>query len=310
VPEAIPIAPPELQRRVAGPGSDDANYEENGRLACESILELLPPDWAWQGRRVLDYGCGPGRVLRHLTRVAPQAELHGCDPHEPSIRWLQENSPERVVAFVNSEEPPLDRPDGFFDLIYVVSVFTHLTDSWSRWLLELHRLLKPDGLLVSTFAGETDHRQYLVFDDPWDEDRIGMNVLAPAADWDAGGPAVFHSRWWLEAHWGRAFDVLSVTPDGFGGLTQGSLLLRKRDVRLEPEDLERPEPGEPRELAAALHNVRQLSNELGQRQGEIEHLRWHLEQARKADPPPDEGGGASGARGEQGVRSLLRRLRR
>ena len=281
MPDAIPIAPQELQRRVAGPESDDANYEENGRLAGESILALLPEDWSWEGKRVLDFGCGPGRVLRHLARAAPEAELHGCDTHEPSIRWLQERSTDRILAFVNSEEPPLDRPDGFFDLIYAVSVFTHLTASWSRWLLELHRLLRPDGLLISTYAGEVDHQQYLVFDAPWDEDRIGMNVLAPAAPWDAGGPAVFHSRWWLEAHWGRAFDFLRMTPDGFGGLTQGALLLQKRAVRLDPENLERPEPGEPRELAAARHNVRQLSHELAQRQREIDYLRWRLAEAER-----------------------------
>jgi SAM-dependent methyltransferase len=272
VAETIPIPPQELHQRVAGPTSDELNYQQNGRRAAESILALLPSDWDWQGKRVLDFGCGPGRVVRHLATHG--AELHCCDIHRPSVAWLAANSPDGVLAFECDELPPLDRPDQHFDLVYVVSVFTHLSDSWSRWLLELHRLLVPGGLLVATFAGEADHGQFEVWDEPWDEDRTGMNVLAPATPWDAGGPAVFHSRWWLRAHWGRAFEFLDMYDDGFGGLTHGAVLLRKRDVELEPADLERPEPGEPRELEAVKHNVRQLTHELHFRQGQIDYQRW------------------------------------
>ena len=44
-------------------------------------------------------------------------------------------------VFVNGPEPPLNQPDSSFDLIWAISVFTHLTSSWSRWLVELHRLM-------------------------------------------------------------------------------------------------------------------------------------------------------------------------
>jgi hypothetical protein len=30
-------------------------------------------------------------------------------------------------------------------------VFTHITEHWSAWLLELRRVLKPDGLLLASF---------------------------------------------------------------------------------------------------------------------------------------------------------------
>jgi len=109
------------------------------------------------------------------------------------------------------------------------------------------------------------------YEETWCEDLHGMNVLFPATNWDAGGPAVFHSRWWLEAHWGRAFDVEEVRPSGFGTGTQGVLRLRKRDVALTPKDLERPEPGEPREFEAARHHVRQLCREIAFLREEREH---------------------------------------
>lgn len=260
---AIPVPPAELHQRVAGPLSNAQNYEDNGRRAREAIVSLLPADWSWEGRRLLDFGCGPGRVLRQFLPEAERAELHGCDIHGPGIEWLAAQAPPRVHAFVNAELPPLDRPDSFFDLVWAVSVFTHLADSWSRWLLEIHRVLKPGGLFVTTFHHRADLPQFAAYDDePWSEDRFGMNVMSPAVGWDQGGPAVFHSRWWLAAHWGRAFEIEELRPEGFGGLTQGVVLLRKRDVVLEPADLERPEPGEPRELSATRHNIRQLCNEL------------------------------------------------
>ena len=37
-------------------------------------------------------------------------------------------------------------PDGAYDLVLAVSVFTHLTASWSAWLVELHRVLADGGL--------------------------------------------------------------------------------------------------------------------------------------------------------------------
>ena len=269
----IPVPPADLHKRVAGALSDPQNYEANGRAAREAILDLLPPDWQWEGKRVLDFGCGPGRVLRQFLPEAERAELHGCDTYLPGIEWLRDHVPDHVHVFANAELPPLELPDSYFDLIWAVSVFTHLTDSWSRWLLELHRLLDEDGLLLATFHGQRDYEKFEIYEDPWCEDRIGMNVLVPGTSWEEGGPAVFHSRWWLEAHWGRAFDVMETRASGFGGLTQGVVLLRKRNVDLQPQDLERPEPGEPRELEAVRHNVRQLSQEIVFLHRERDHFR-------------------------------------
>ncbi len=166
-------------------------------------------------------------------------------------------------AFRNRHVPPLDQPDGSFDLIWAVSVFPHITDQWSAWLLELHRVLVDSGLLLVTFMGEgvPDGRNA----EPWLDDRVGMNMINPGQGWDRGGPFVHHSPWWIRAHWGRAFEVVELRPYGFGRLGrngQGSVLLRKRPVTLTTEDLERPEPDEPRELMAAQYNVRRSQAEL------------------------------------------------
>ena len=161
--------------------------------------------------------------------------------------------------FQSEERPPLPLRDEQLDLIWTLSVFTHLTGTWSAWLLELHRILKPNGLLIASFMGEG--MSEILANEPWDESRIGMNVLGPGMGWEAGGPMVLHSPWWIEAHWGRAFEILSVRPTGLIGTGQGVVVMRKRDVTLTIADLERLEADEPREVTALAHSVKQLQKE-------------------------------------------------
>ena len=244
-----------------------------GGEAKGSIVSLLPDDWTWADRQVLDFGCGAGRTLRHFLKEAEVATFWGCDIDQPSIDWIAANLSPPIRTFVNAEEPPLPLERESLDLIYVVSVFTHLTDTWSAWLLELHRLLKEHGRLIVTFIGPSAARH--VTDEPWDPDRIGMNVLKPGQPWDLGGPLVLHSPWWIEAHWGRAFEICDLRVDGFGLPSpegQGVVSMRKRPVELAPDELEEPADQEFREAAAALNNVRQLSRELIQLRADYEQL--------------------------------------
>jgi SAM-dependent methyltransferase len=219
----------------------------------ERIEAILPGDWDLEGKRVLDFGCGAGRVLRHFLAEGSSTELWGCDIDGPSVAWLVDNMSPAVRSFRNGPEPPLPLPDGYFDLVWAASVFTHLTDDWSAWLSELRRILAPGGLLVASFLGEG------AFDamvgEPYDEDRLGMAVLRDWQPWDLGGPWVFHSEWWLRAHWGRAFEILEMRrpPRGPGGASEvghSYLLARARADPASPAELERIDPSEPREAAA------------------------------------------------------------
>ncbi len=239
-------------------------YDTRGREVREAIESLLPPGWSFEGKRVLDFGCGAGRVLRHfLPEAATTTEFWGCDIDAPSIRWLQDNLCPPLHAYRNDAVPPLPHADRSFDLIWALSVLTHITHNWSAWLVELHRLLDDNGLLLVTFMGE-GVSEY-VTGEPWDEDRIGMNVLHCGESWDLGGPKVLHSPWWIRSHWGRAFDIVTLTPHGFsrdGPVGQGAALLRKKPVHVTPADLERWDPHEPRELEALRHNLVQLQREV------------------------------------------------
>jgi len=250
-----------MQRVGRIDGTDIAGaYDAIGRHSRARIERLLPDDWSWEGKRVLDFGCGAGRTLRHFLDEAEHAEFHGCDIDGRSIAWLSEHLSPPLHVFQNGEAPGLQCPDGFFDLAYALSVFTHLGDDWAGWLLELRRVLKPDGLLLATFLNEAHWEIYGRGE--WDEDRVGMNVIRKWNPWDDGGPIVFHSEWWIREHWGRAFDVVFLErrdpADAAGG--QGAALLRRRPEPLDAKELERPSE-DPRELGAVLHNVEQLHEE-------------------------------------------------
>ena len=260
------VPPRRLIRRVGHPRGQRRLhdlYEARGRAMREEILALLPAGWSFDGKRVLDFGCGAGRVLLHFLDEASAGELWGCDIDAPSVAWLERQWSPPLRVFRNEPVPPLPLPDGSFDLVWALSVFTHILDAWSAWLLEIHRILTDGGLFIATFIGEGASARTV--DEPWQEDRVGMNRIRCGQDWALGGPVAMHSPWWIRAHWGRAFEILTLRPSGFGHPTssgQGVVLLRKKPVSLTTEELERWEPDEPRELEAVRHNRDQLEREL------------------------------------------------
>lgn len=261
----LPYPPLELANRVGSlEGADQPMeyYEELGRRTRAEIVDRLPPDWSFADKRILDFGCGAGRTLRHFAGETAESEVWGCDIDEPSVRWLSDNLCPPFQVFVNAPEPPINQASSSFDLIWGISVFTHLTDSWSRWLVELHRILGSDGLLFLTFMGSG--MSELITGEPWDEDGVGMNVLKYGQSWDVGGPMVMHSPWWIEEHWGRGFEILSLSPAGFAcepSIGQGSVMMRKRDLPVTSEMLEQMTPGDERESLALARSVKQLHAE-------------------------------------------------
>lgn len=249
-------------------------WESLGPETRTAIVELLPADWTFEGKRVLDFGCGAGRTLRHFAAEAQTAEIWGVDIDATSIELLRETASPPFHVMLSEYMPPLDFESGSFDLIWSISVFTHLTDNSLPWLCELHRLLKPGGLLIATYMGRWTSE--LLAGEPWDEDATGMNILRhnhPAAD---GAPLVMISDWWLREHWGRAFEVLQIEPNIHN---QSWAVLRKRDVEVSVSGLERP-GDDAREYAALHHNLRQVQRELETVQSTVrEQLRREYEES-------------------------------
>jgi SAM-dependent methyltransferase len=97
-------------------------------------------------------------MRRWSNLVGPS--LHGCDYNPKLVAWCRHNL--TFASFkTNGLAPPLPYEDQQFDLIYCVSVFTHLTEPLQHaWMAELHRVLRPGGLLVFSTRGDA-HRERL-----------------------------------------------------------------------------------------------------------------------------------------------------
>ena len=282
----LPIPPRELIQRTDLRRESESDerlrsiFEQTGAARLRGLRHALPDGFDFDGKRVLDFGCGGGRVLRQLAPWADSGEFWGCDTYEPTVAWLSENLSPPFRFYLNDKRP-LPHPDGYLDLVYAISVFTHITHEWAEWLLELHRVLKPDGLLAATFIGPASWERSL--HRLVEEDQLGVAMLRldqPYAQ--TSGPLVLHSPWWIRAHWGRAFDVLTLWPHGFawpkppgqGDTAQEAILAkaypghgvfvgRKRAVSLTTADLLRPEPDDRREDAAARQQETISADEAG-----------------------------------------------
>jgi SAM-dependent methyltransferase len=258
--ENAPYPPLELADRVFGIGNWTSDpmrtYTEMGAQTKRAITSLLPDDWSWEGKRVLDFGSGAGRTLRHFLAEAEQGEFWGTDIDQASVEWMSQNLTPPLQAWHASQIPPLGLEHGTFDLIWSVSVFTHLTYNSTDWLLELHRLLKPGGYLIPTYMGRWIAEFFT--GEAWDEDRHGCTMLRHTWPWDRGGPAVLISDWWMREHWGRAFELVEVVPQ-VHNMTWP--LLRKRDVEITTAEIDAP-ADDPREYQALLTNLRLLKREI------------------------------------------------
>jgi SAM-dependent methyltransferase len=272
-PSSLPWPEGEMLRRIGPADESDpiGGFEASGARHRGWIEELLPDDWTWEGRRTLDFGCGVGRILRQFAPESGRAEFWGCDLDRPTIEWDRRNLEPPFHFLSSGEDPGLDRPDGFFDLIYCFSVYTHFTDNWAPWMVEHHRLLADGGYLLITFLGEGMSKALI--DEEWDEERTGMNALLHGNSWDLGGPVAFNSEWWIRAHWGRGFEIVALRPHEGGDppAGHGVAMLRKKPVALSVEELTRLEPDEPREVLALQHNLEQLRDDTLRLRADIAH---------------------------------------
>jgi SAM-dependent methyltransferase len=102
---------------------------------------------------ILDFGCGWGRIIRFFMRDVDPSRLWGADPMQEMIEICRAQNKWCNFTRIDTS-PPTRFEDTTFDFIYSFSVFSHLSEEMQdRWLGELQRILKPDGLLVVTTRG-------------------------------------------------------------------------------------------------------------------------------------------------------------
>jgi SAM-dependent methyltransferase len=160
LPPGSPLPPRRLRARAGAAGG--FAFTEGGRQTAAELAGLVRSagrDPA-QLRAVLDFGCGPGRVLPHFAALAPEAACVGCDVDADAIDWAARAH--RALGWsLTSFHPPLPFQDGRFDLVYAISVFSHLDRGVATmWLAELRRVLAPGGLALLSVHGPHAFEQF------------------------------------------------------------------------------------------------------------------------------------------------------
>jgi SAM-dependent methyltransferase len=207
--DGLPLPPPRLRTLVAG-APDAVEFIENGQRTEDAIrAAVAAADRSFDDlRRILDFGCGCGRTLRRWAAV--DAEVHGTDVNPALVEWCRENLTFATFS-VNGALPPLALPPSGFDLVYAISVFTHLPEDAQRgWIGELRRLLAPDGVLVITTHGAS-HAAGLPREQRAAFERGELVVDYPGA---AGSNicAAYHPSSWVRDRLAQDFEVAAHLP--------------------------------------------------------------------------------------------------
>lgn len=225
-PATMPWPGDELIYRVTG-FTDRTTFYNSGHQSVQDLEAVL----ASVGRSlstfstILDFGSGCGRIAMWLEHLAPTSAVHGSDIDSRAIAWAQDNIPWAEFK-VNQPLPPLDYPDGHFDLVFSHSVFTHIDEHYQdRWLTELRRVVKPGGYAILSLHGET---AFAVFEEAvanrgGDPSVIRRELTSRGISFikdDAftGGPfpdfyhSTFHAPWYVFEHWARWFTVAAFLP--------------------------------------------------------------------------------------------------
>lgn len=206
--DGLSVPPPALRVKVVGHADAEA-FLRGGRRDNEIIREALARAGteAKTLERILDWGCGCGRVVRWWSDLSC-TDIDACDYNADLVEWVDHNLP-FVRARTNGIHPRLPYDSGCFDLVYAISVFTHLTDDLVvAWMSDIHRVLVPGGRFFFTTHGEL-YRDRLTLPEAARFDG-GESVVQFPSVVGSNLCAAYHPRAWIESRTLAGFELVEV----------------------------------------------------------------------------------------------------
>jgi SAM-dependent methyltransferase len=230
------IAPPaRLRWRVHG-GLDRNEYLETGKALARDIQDLCTlADRDFSSfNDVLDFGSGCGRVVQNFRSNTGKPALHATDIDSDLVGWGRSNL-HGIQWGVNEHRPPLPFDDDSFDLIYGISVFTHLDEDYQHaWLRELYRVARLGATLILTVHGEHVMSGLRLLDNSYEDEireRGFAYISLSRGRFKADGfpdfyQTAFHTKKYVYSEWSAYFDVVDYVERGIGD-HQDAVVLRK-----------------------------------------------------------------------------------
>lgn len=224
--DGLPVPPRRLLLTVAGT-PDPAWFLESGRETADGIRSALERRGVDIGQveALLDFGCGCGRVTRHWADL-PHTRIVGSDYNARLVAWCRTGLP--FAHFdQNALAPPLRYDDGEFDVVYALSVFTHLPeDLQQRWMQELARVLRPGGHLLLTLHGDR-YLERLTTDE---QAAYGQGELVVRWAEVAGSNlcTAFHPRAYVESRLAGPVELVEAVDEGAAGMPYQDLYVFER----------------------------------------------------------------------------------
>jgi ubiquinone/menaquinone biosynthesis C-methylase UbiE/uncharacterized protein YoxC len=202
------------------------------------------------GFSLLDLGCASGRVIRHFAVHEKNLTLYGADINRNNVIWARTHLPAHVTTFQNTVLPQLPLKSNSLDLVYGCSLFTHIDDHETTWLLEVHRILKPGGMAFFTIHTERtwdqlnpDHYLFQLFTgrpheirelnltevkaDLFEQKMPQERIVFAATDFVVNNTNVFHSIDYIKREWGSIFRIIQVVSKAHGEHQDGILMIKE-----------------------------------------------------------------------------------
>ena len=223
--------------RVSGPASNQHHYLIGGATTfCQ--LDAITRHYAGKPIRaigtVVDWGVGCGRVMRQFWEdapaQAPMPRLIGLDIDPVNVDWCRAH----LAKFASFDLLALDGfalPTGSVDLLYGISVMTHLSEHHQHlWLAEIRRILRPGGIAILTVHGEgVNYSQIESILLPFVEKFGFFDGTADTAIGEERSEyyrATYHARGYIRDNWSRYFTILDIFVMA-NAFTQDFVVLRK-----------------------------------------------------------------------------------
>ncbi len=130
----------------------DFHYAKVGIEAVSIIKYCFLLKHTSNPEKILDFGCGYGRVLRFLKNQYPDASITACEIAEDSVGFCSETF--GVYSYLSNADVKYLPKESKYDLIWAGSVFTHLSNKHFKELFNYFMgILNTNGMLVFSTHG-------------------------------------------------------------------------------------------------------------------------------------------------------------